>query len=83
MQQKSKLTFFLEWAQMVTGLTAASLVSLNIGDYWVFVAMCLFFVKDTMMGVFAYINKFPGIIASSVGYVIIDAIGIARWAGWF
>jgi hypothetical protein len=56
---------------------------LNIGDYWVFVAMCLFFVKDTMMGVFAYINKFPGIIASSVGYVIIDAVGIARWAGWF
>ena len=79
MAPKSRITVFIEWAQMVTGLTAATLVSLNIGDQWVFIAMCLFFVKDSMMGVFAYINKYPGIIVSSIGYVIIDAIGIIRW----
>lgn len=70
---------FLEWAQMVTGCTAALIVSLNIGDTWVFWAMCLFFIKDTMMGMFAYINKYPGIIMSSLIYVLIDAIGIYRW----
>ena len=70
---------FLEWAQMVTGCTAALIVSLNIGDTWVFWAMCLFFVKDSMMGMFAYINKYPGIIMSSAIYVPIDIIGIYRW----
>lgn len=74
-----KVSKFLEWSQMVTGLTAAGIVSLNIGDKWVFYAMCLFFVKDTMLGIFAYINKFPGIIASSAGYLVIDLIGIFRW----
>lgn len=69
----------LEWAQMVTGCTAALIVSLNLGDEWVFWAMCLFFIKDTMMGVFAYLNKYPGIIVSSSIYVVIDAIGIYRW----
>lgn len=79
MASKTQITVFIEWAQMITGLTAATLVSLNIGDYWVFIAMCLFLIKDSMMGVFAYINKYPGIIVSSIGYAIIDLIGIIRW----
>lgn len=70
---------FLEWAQMVTGCTAALIVSLNIGDTWVFWAMCLFLVKDSMMGLFAYINKYPGIIASSMVYIPIDIVGVVRW----
>ena len=78
-QAKSKTTVFLEWAQMVTGLTAASLVSFNLGDFWVLLSFCLFFVKDSMMLVFARINGYNGIIVSSIGYVIIDAIGIYRW----
>lgn len=70
---------FLEWAQMFTGCTAALIVSLNIGDAWVFWAMCLFLIKDSMMGIFAYINNYPGIIMSSIIYVPIDMIGVYRW----
>ena len=70
---------FLEWAQMVTGCTAALVVSLNIGDAWVFWSMCLFLVKDSMMGLFAYMNKYPGIITSSVVYASIDLVGIYNW----
>lgn len=70
---------FLEWAQMVTGCTAALIVSLNLGDAWVFWAMVLFAIKDTMMGVFAYIQRYPGIITSSIVYVVIDLIGVYRW----
>ena len=73
------LSKFLEWAQMVTGCTAALIVSLNIGDTWVFWAMVLFLIKDSMMGVFAYINRYPGIIMSSAIYVPIDIIGVYRW----
>jgi hypothetical protein len=70
---------FLEWAQLLTGCTAAAIVSLNLGDTWVFWAMCLFLIKDSMMGVFATINRYPGIIVSSGIYVVIDAIGVYRW----
>jgi hypothetical protein len=70
---------FLEWAQMVTGCTAALIVSLNLGADWVFWAMVLFFIKDAMMGLFAYIQKYPGIMVSSAIYVVIDVIGIYRW----
>lgn len=69
----------LEWAQMVTGCTAAAIVSFNLGDTWVFWAMVLFLIKDSMMGVFAYIKNYPGIMTSSVIYVVIDAIGVYRW----
>ena len=69
----------LEWAQMVTGCTAAAIVSFNLGDTWVFWAMVLFLIKDSMMGVFAYIKNYPGIITSSAIYVVIDAIGVYRW----
>ena len=70
---------FLEWAQMVTGCTAALIVSLNLGSEWVFWAMVLFFIKDAMMGVFAYIQNYPGIMVSSIIYVGIDLIGVYRW----
>lgn len=70
---------FLEWAQMITGCTAALIVSLNLGDTWVFWAMVLFAIKDTMMGVFAYIQRYPGIITSSIIYVAIDLLGVYRW----
>ena len=69
----------LEWAQMITGCTAAAIVSLNLGDSWVFWAMVLFVIKDSMMGVFAYIQKYPGIMTSSAIYVVIDTIGVYRW----
>jgi hypothetical protein len=64
---------------MITGCTAAAIVSLNLGDEWVFWAMVLFVIKDSMMGIFAYINKYPGIIMSSAIYVPIDLIGVIRW----
>lgn len=73
------LSKFLEWFQMITGCTAAAIVSFNLGDGWVFWAMVLFVIKDSMMGIFAYINKYPGIILSSAIYVPIDIIGVIRW----
>ena len=73
------LVKFLEWAQMVTGCVAAAIVSLNLGDTWIFWAMVLFLIKDSMMGVFAYIQKYPGIMTSSTIYVVIDAIGVYSW----
>lgn len=76
---KSNTVKTLEWAQMVTGCTAAAIVSFNLGDAWVFWAMVLFCIKDSMMGVFAYIQKYPGIMTSSAIYVVIDAIGVYRW----
>jgi len=76
---KSQTTQFLEWAQMLTGCSAALIVSLNLGNTWVFWAMLLFVIKDSMMGVFATLNSYPGIITSSVIYVIIDLIGVWRW----
>lgn len=76
---KSNLVKTLEWTQMITGCTAAAIVSLNLGDSWVFWAMVLFVLKDSMMGIFAYIQNYPGIITSSAVYVIIDAIGVYRW----
>jgi uncharacterized membrane protein len=79
---KTNLVKFLEWAQMITGCTAAAIVSFNIGDGWVFFAMCLFVIKDSMMGLFAYIRNYPGIIASSAIYVPIDIIGVIRWWPW-
>lgn len=79
MDTQAKLAKFIEWAQLVTGCTAAAIVSLNLGDTWIFWAMALFFIKDSMMGVFAYIRNYPGIMISSGIYVIIDAIGVYRW----
>ena len=76
---KSNTVKILEWAQMITGCTAAAIVSFNLGDAWVFWAMVLFVIKDSMMGVFAYIQKYPGIMTSSTIYVVIDAIGVYRW----
>ncbi len=76
---KSKTVRILEWAQMVTGCTAAAIVSFNLGNEWIFWAMVLFCIKDSMMGVFAYIQNYPGIMTSSAVYVIIDAIGVYRW----
>ena len=73
------LVKFLEWSQMITGCTAAAIVALNLGDTWVFWAMILFLIKDSMMGVFAYIQNYLGIMTSSAIYVIIDAIGVYRW----
>jgi uncharacterized membrane protein len=70
---------FLEWAQMFTGCSAAMIVSLNLGDTWVFWSMCLFLIKDSMMGIFAYMNKYPGIVTSSIVYAGIDLLGIYRW----
>jgi len=70
---------FLEWAQMFTGCSAAMIVSLNLGDTWVFWSMCLFLIKDSMMGIFAYMNKYPGIVTSSIVYACIDLLGIYRW----
>ena len=69
----------LEWAQMITGCTAPAIVSLNLGDSWVFWAMVLFVIKDPMMGVFVHIQKYPGIMTSSAIYVVIDTIGVYRW----
>lgn len=74
-----KTSKFLEWAQMITGCSAALIVSMNIGDTWVFWSMCLFLVKDSMMGAFAYMNKYPGIITSSIVYISIDIVGIYNW----
>ena len=76
---KSNTVKTLEWAQMITGCTAAAIVSFNLGDTWVFWAMCLFAIKDSMMGLFAYLQNYPGIIVSSLIYVPIDLIGIYRW----
>lgn len=76
---KSNTVKTLEWAQMITGCTAAAIVSFNLGDTWVFWAMCLFAIKDSMMGLFAYLQNYPGIIVSSLIYVHIDLIGIYRW----
>lgn len=69
----------LEWAQMITGCTAALIVALNLGSTWIFWAMVLFLIKDFILGVFAYLNNFPGIVTSSVLYIIIDMIGVYRW----
>jgi hypothetical protein len=79
MKAKDNTTKFLEWAQMATGCTAAAIVSFNLGDTWVFWAMVLFVIKDSMMGIFAYIRHYPGIIVSSAIYVPIDVIGVIRW----
>lgn len=76
---KSKTVKTLEWAQMFTGCTAAAIVSFNLGDDWVFWAMVLFLIKDSMMGFFAYLQNYPGILTSSFFYVIIDSIGVYRW----
>ena len=60
-------------------LYSRSYCEFNLGDAWVFWAMVLFCVKDSMMGVFAYIQRYPGIMTSSAVYVVIDAIGVYRW----
>ena len=72
----------LEWSQMLTGCTAALIVSLNLGNTWIFYAMVLFIIKDSMMAAFAYIQRYPGIITSSLVYIVIDAVGIYRWWIW-
>lgn len=75
----TRVSKFIEWAQMVTGCTAALIVSANLGSTWVFWAMCMFLIKDSMMAVFARIHGYTGILVSSLIYILIDMIGVYRW----
>ena len=50
---------------MFTGCTAVYNCKFNSGDDWVFWAMVLFLIKDSMMGFFAYLQNYPGILTSS------------------
>lgn len=69
----------LEWAQTILGLTAAFILASNPDQYWGFIAMCLFLIKDTAMIVFCRLHNFHGLMVSALGYLIIDTWGVYRW----
>ena len=79
MFQFHKMDKLLEWSQSIMGLAAAILVASNLGSSYVFFAMCLFALKDTVMLYWSHKKSLYGLFTNSVGFMCINIYGLYNW----
>ena len=73
-QLKNKL---FEWGGVVTAILYSVLIALNIGaEFWGF---CLLLISALLIGTWAYLGGYKGMLLLQVFYATAGVVGMIRW----
>ena len=77
MFQKFTQNLILEWFGSLTAILYSMLIALNIGAE--FIGFVLLLMSAISIAVWAYINKFRGILLLQIFYASAGIVGMVRW----
>ena len=77
MFQNLTKNLFLEWFGVLTAILYSMLIALNIGAE--FIGFALLFMSAISIAVWAYRNKFRGILLLQIFYASAGIVGMVRW----
>ena len=77
MFQKLTKNLILEWVGVLTAILYSMLIALNIGAE--FIGFALLLMSAISIAVWAYRNKFRGILLLQIFYASAGIVGMVRW----
>ena len=77
MFQNLKKNLALEWSGVLTAILYSMLIALNIGAE--FVGFVLLLMSAISIAIWAYRNKFRGILLLQIFYASAGIVGMVRW----
>ena len=77
MLSKTSMHLFFEWFGVITAILYSMLIAFNIGAE--FLGFLLLLISAVSIAIWAYLNKFKGILLLQLFYASAGLIGMVRW----